>query len=117
MPRKIEHYLHIIKLTGVGKFAVKNGKQVVVRVPVEWPFEYRKPYFAEAYIDKGGTPIWGFGPYLKVPNQDSRDGEKFVDRVFCPWGYPPRKLRVQRAPLSVDLISVGLERSESGVWE
>jgi hypothetical protein len=106
-----------ITLTGVEREALEHDGQVVVRRPVEWPHAHRTPFFAEAYVDPGGTELWGPGPYLKVPDQDARDGEKYVDRVFCPWGYPTWRLRLMRSKLSLTVASLGLAKSGVGDWE
>lgn len=83
--------------------------------PIEWPVPNVTPDFRAAYIDRGGTPIWGPGPYLKVPNVTS-DGDALVNRVFCPWGYPPERLRIRGLEGSATISIVELECDAPGSW-
>lgn len=92
-----------------------NG-EVTIRRPVEWPLPGSVPDFAAAYIDPGGTDVWGAGPYLKVPNTPP-GSDALVNRVFCPWGYPPQRLRVARRRAYVELTAVRLRRAEPRRWE
>lgn len=86
--------------------------------PVEWPLRDRTPDFSRAYTDPGGTDIWGPGPYLKVPSRitDNDDWEP-VNRVFCPWGYPPDRVRIAWSSVYLQLTAVGLVRVGPAAWE
>ena len=76
------------------------------------------PDFARAYTDLGGTDIWGPGPYLKVPSRIAGDDDwEPVNRVFCPWGYPPDRVRVARSAVYLRLEAVGLVRVGPSAWE
>jgi hypothetical protein len=70
-----------------------------------------------AYVDPGGTDIWGAGPYLKVPNVGPDDGGEVVNRVFCPWGYPPDPLRAFRRNIHMRLERVEVVRVADAAWE
>ncbi len=94
----------------------KNGR-VQLRLPVEWPNPESKPLFEEAFIDPGGTDIWGPGPYLKVPNYIKAHDERSINRIFCPWGYPPDRVRVSRRAMYLQLGAVELERVGDAAWE
>lgn len=68
-------------------------------------------------IDPGGTPVFGPGPYVKVPfwhqddgPDDRGDGRR--DRIRCPYGYPGDTLFVPPSTL-VEVVSVELLPSES----
>lgn len=76
------------------------------------------PDLARAYTDQGGTSIWGPGPYLKVPNRIAGDDEwEPIDRVFCPWGYPPDRIRVAWSAVYLQLRTVELARVGPSSWE
>jgi hypothetical protein len=89
----------------------------VLRRPVEWPLPDHTPDFARAYTDPGGTDIWGPGPYLKVPSRVADDTWEPVNRVFCPWGYPPDRVRVARSSMYLQLAAVELARVGPAAWE
>jgi hypothetical protein len=110
------HRLCTIKLTAAERDAVRACGKVTADRPVEWPLAYRVPFFEQAYVDPGGTDIWGPGPYLKVPCQDPRDGERYIDRVFCPWGYPPQRVRVMRTRMFLRIVNVSLTQRGSDNW-
>ncbi|HLA63065.1 MAG TPA: hypothetical protein VK610_01450 [Rhodothermales bacterium] len=107
-----------IKLTRVERDALATAGRVVVRRPVEWPLPDRRPHFDRAYTEPGGTDLWGTEPYLKVPNAALPDGpdEGIVNRVFCPWGYPPHRLRLARTSGYVLIKGVGLDETPPGAW-
>jgi hypothetical protein len=116
MSRSDKRQLCTIKLTASDRAALRDGSSAELRRQVEWTIPNRVPSFDRAYVDAGGTDLWGPGPYLKVPNRDVRDGGEYVDRIFCPWGYPPRKLRVMRTRSSVAIEKIGLEQSDACAW-
>ena len=71
-----------------------HGTTRVAR-PVVWPVLDCTPHFENAYVDPGDG-LFGPGPYLKVPNGADDADFLSVNRVFCPWGYPPRRLHIGR---------------------
>ena len=105
-----------IKLAAAERAALVDGGLVTLVRPVEWPLPDATPHFERAYVDRGGTDIWGPGPYLKVPNWSRTWGEELINRVFCPWGYPPRRLRVERTTRRVRIERIELARLEAGGW-
>lgn len=117
MVRDTQHRHSILKLGASEKSLLTSTGQAVLRRPVEWIIPHRLPRFEHAYVDEGGTEIWGPGPYLKVPDVDPSDGSAFIDRVFCPWGYPPRSIRVSYRKFRLNLLAVEVARSEPGIWE
>ena len=106
-----------IKLTAEERAAVRADGKITVHRPVEWSLAQRIPFFEQAYIDRGGTDAWGPGPYLKVPCQDPRDGERYIDRVFCPWNYPPQRVRVMRSRVFLRIANVSLTQRDTDAWE
>jgi hypothetical protein len=95
--------------------------RAILRRRVEWPVPDRIPDFATAYIDGDPTsrnPLFGAGPYLKVPNRATSDDDDWVatNRVFCPWGYSPDQLQVRGSDYSVRLRDVVIERSGTDTW-
>ena len=88
---------------------VENSRVELSR-RVQWPLEYGNPNFSKAYEDPGETEIWGAGPYLKVPFDDGAQC-----RVFCPWGYPPRRIRINRHKTQMQMNKVELVR-ENDHW-
>src|SRR4051812_4541566 len=84
----------LVKLSEDERAALAATGRAALRRPVEWPLPERTPDFARAYPDSGGTDIWGPGPYLKVPSRAAGEDWEPVNRVFCPWGYPPDRLRL-----------------------
>jgi|SRR5581483_11773433 len=108
----------LVKLSAVERTALSASGRSVLRRPVEWPLRDRTPDFARAYPDPGGTDIWGPGPYLKVPSRvTSGDDWEPVNRVFCPWGYPPDRVRVAHSSVYLQLATVELERVGLTAWE
>jgi hypothetical protein len=106
----------IIKLTVGERQSLATLRQVTVRRAVEWPLVDRTPRFERAFVDPGGTDLWGPGPYLKVPTSGGDDQYEAVNRVLCPWGYPPDRVRISRSPRYLDLVGVGLVRDPDGGW-
>ncbi len=102
----------LIKVMPEERQNLRTHGRAILRRPVEWPLPNRVPVFARAYIDPGGTDIWGPGPYLKVPNRAADEPDEVVNRVFCPWGYPPDRLRVARTSRYLRLLVVQLVRDE-----
>jgi hypothetical protein len=98
----------LVKLSVGERVALTETGQATLRRPVEWPLPGREFDFSRAYTDSGGTDIWGPGPYLKVPNRWPRDTWEAVNRVFCPWGYPPDRLRVAHKSVYLRLMEVNL---------
>jgi hypothetical protein len=117
MGRDYPRQLSMIKLTPAERALLDADGQAVVHRPVEWVISCRVPRFEAARVDRGGTAVWGPGPYLKVPDRDPRDGEDYVDRVFCPWGYPPRSIRVSHRKIRLTLLAVELTHSGPAEWE
>ncbi len=107
----------IIKLSADERGALERTGTVVLARPVEWPLPERTPYMERAYVDPGGTDIWGAGPYLKVPNVGPDDEGEVVNRVFCPWGYPPDPLRAFRRNIHMRLERVEIVRVAGAAWE
>jgi len=107
----------IIKLTADERAALECTGTIVLARPVEWPLPERTPFMDRAYIDPGGTCVWGPGPYLKVPNVGPDDEGELVNRVFCPWGYPPDPLRAFRRNMHMRLERVEIVRVAGAAWE
>jgi hypothetical protein len=107
----------VIKLSADERAAVERTGTVVLARPVEWPLPERTPLMERAYLDRGGTDVWGAGPYLKVPNVGPGDEGEVVNRVFCPWGYPPDPLRAFRRNIRMRLERVELVRVAEAAWE
>jgi hypothetical protein len=107
----------IIKLSGDERAALECAGTVVLARPIEWPLPKRTPFMDRAYVDEGGTDIWGPGPYLKVPNVGLVGEDELVDRVFCPWGYPPLPLRAFRRKIHMRLERVEIVRVADSAWE
>lgn len=107
----------LVKLSGEERAALAASGRAVLHRPVEWPLPDRMPDFSRAYTDPGGTEIWGPGPYLKVPNQAVGEDWEPIYRVFCPWGYPPDRLRVARSQVYLRLVAVELARVDPSAWE
>jgi hypothetical protein len=107
----------IIKLSAAERATLERNGTVVLARPVEWPLPGRAARMDRAYVDPGGTDIWGPGPYLKVPNTGPGDEGEVVNRVFCPWGYPPAPLRAFRRKIRTRLERVEVVRVAHGVWE
>lgn len=108
-----------IKLTAEQRDTLTVERTITIDEEVVWPLASTIPIFDEAYVDEGGTPIWGPGPYLKVPNRfDATYGEQvLVNRVFCPYGYPPARLRVSHRSVYVAIARVEIVReSETWLW-
>ena len=107
----------IIKLTSKEKNDFKKSGIFFIKRSLEWPLEYRIPDLKAAYIDKGGTDIWGSGPYLKVPNRNkNKEFYDSVNRIFCPWGYPPDRVRIARSKYYVQLITVEISCKDKDNW-
>lgn len=106
-----------IRLSAEERRVLERSGQVTLLCPLEWPLPDRIPHLDRAYIDPGGTDIWGRGPYLKVPNYATYHEEQMVNRVFCPWGYPPDRLRIAHHSRYVQLVAVELLCSEAGQWQ
>jgi hypothetical protein len=83
--------------------------------PVEWPLPDSIPHFQDAYLDPGGTPVWGPGPYLKVPNTNL-DGERLTNRVFCPWGYTGNELRIDSTGSFATISDLSLAKAANSEW-
>jgi hypothetical protein len=113
----MDHRLSTIKLTAAERATATAGGKLTVRRAVEWPLTHRTPLLDQAYVDAGCTSIWGPGPYLKVPDPDPRDGERYIDRISCPWGYPPQRVRVMRSRLVLTIAEVSLAHSATESWE
>ena len=104
-----------IKLAAEERSELSQAGRVVLHRPIEWPVEGRIPDFDRGYVDAGGTDIWGPGPYLKVPNTGVRDGEfETINRVFCPWGYPPDTLRISWSKRYARLVHLDIARAGNG---
>ena len=111
------HRRSLVALSSAERADLSHAGQVVVRRAVEWPLRDSVPDFARAWVDAGGTDVWGPGPYLKVPNRvDGRDDE-LVNRVFCPWGYPPDRVRISWSARYLQLDAVMLSRVAPSSWE
>ena len=107
----------LIKLGQDERNKLNETGNVIVKRAVEWPLASGTPDFEKAYVDVGGTDIWGPGPYLKVPNHhDGEEGDEVVNRVFCPWGYPPDQVRLSRSAKYLELVSVDLVPETGGAW-
>lgn len=106
-----------IRLSAAERDVLSAAGTVTLWRPVEWPLAEKVPDFNRACPDPGGTDIWGPGPYLKVPNRRPGDDWEAVNRVFCPWGYPPDPLRVPWRSLRLTLAAVTLERASAHAWD
>ena len=108
----------VIKLRAEQRKLLETQKMIVLQFPVEWLDATRIPVFAEAYEDPGGTDIWGAGPYLKVPNIGKENGGdgRLINRLFCPFGYPPDRLRISRHSIYVQISRVELKRVSPELW-
>jgi|GEM_PF-5895019 len=110
--------LSTMKLSAAERAEIARAGRTNLRRPVVWPLPDRTPDFARAYPDRGGTDIWGPGPYLKVPNVFIGDPDgKGVDRVFCPWGYPPDRVRVMWSGMYLQFAGVKLDHVRPDAWE
>src|SRR5689334_12148259 len=96
----------IVKLSPDERSALARAGAVVLARPIEWPLPTRTAFMDRAYVDPGGTDVWGPGPYLKVPNVGPRDDGEVVNRVFCPWGYPPDPVRAFRRKIRMRIERV-----------
>ena len=105
-----------IKLAAAERAALSDGGLVTLVRRVEWPLPEATPPLDRAYVDCGGTDVWGPGPYLKVPNTPWASIEEVVNRVFCPRGYPPRRLRVDRSSRRVWVERIELFRTMAEHW-
>jgi len=101
----------IIKLSISEKAQIATDSEAILRRPVKWHLPDRIPDFGRAYVDPGGTDIWGEGPYLKVPNRFPEGKFEGVNRVFCPYGYPPDRIRIARAKSYLQITAIALEES------
>jgi hypothetical protein len=106
----------LVKLSPLERATLATEGRVVLCRPVEWPLPGKLFDFGRAYVDAGGA-LWGPGPYLKVPNRRPEDDWEVITRLFCPWGYPPDRLRVARSKLYLRLTTVELERRSAGYWD
>lgn len=112
------HRRCLVKLSADERAALARTGQVPLHRVVEWPLPDHTPDFSRAYTDSGGTDIWGPGPYLKVPSRIAGDESwEPVNRVFCPWGYPPDRVRVARSSQYLQLAKVELARVSLAVWK
>ena len=112
------HWDSLIALIASERDELHARGQVAVRRLLEWPIPDRLPRLEAAYVDPGNTDIWGPGPYLKVPNWQPPDTEtESVNRVFCPWGYPPAMIRLSRRSEYVQIERVQLLRDGHWLWE
>lgn len=108
----------LVKLSADERAALATTGRAILRRPVEWPLPDQIPDFARAYADPGGTDLWGPGPYLKVPSRIAGDDSwEPVNRVFCPWGYPPDRIRVTHSAVYLQLTAVELVRVGPASWE
>ena len=107
----------LVQLSAEERAALAASGRAVLHRLVEWPLPDRAPDFSRAYIDPGGTDIWGPGPYLKVPNRSAGEDWEPINRVFCPWGYPPDRLRASRSRVYLRIVAVELVRVAPAAWE
>jgi hypothetical protein len=108
----------LVKLSAVERATLASTARAALHRPVEWPLIGPPPDFARAYTDPGGTDLWGPGPYLKVPSRIAGDeGWEPVNRLFCPWGYPPDRVRVAHSSVYLQLDVVELARLGPAAWE
>jgi hypothetical protein len=110
------HRRCLVKLLASERATLAAAGHAVLRRPVEWPLPGKEFDFGCAYRDPGGS-LWGPGPYLKVPNRRPGDDWEAMTRVFCPWGYPPDRLRVAWSRVYLQLVAVELDCLEPGRWE
>ena len=69
--------------------AIREGRKTQTRRIVKWPFKHLSPDWNDVVVDRGGTPIWGPGPYLKVKALELMIGgsiDETRQRVFPRWG-------------------------------
>ena len=107
----------VVKLSAEERAALERTGTVVLARPVEWPLPGRTPFMERAQVDPGGTDVWGPGPYLKVPNVGADDAGEVINRVFCPWGYPPDPIRAFRRKIPMRLARVEIVRTAEAAWE
>ena len=108
----------IVKLSAGERATVATTGRAALHRLVEWPLPDHTPDLTRAYPDPGGTDLWGPGPYLKVPSRIAGDDDwEPVNRVFCPWGYPPDRVRVARSAVYLQLAAVALARVGPASWE
>jgi hypothetical protein len=106
----------LVKLAQSERAALAAEGRAVLRRTVEWPLPGKLFDFGRAYADAGGS-LWGPGPYLKVPSRHPEDDWEALTRVFCPWGYPPDRLRVARSRVYLQLTVVELDQRSPGCWD
>jgi len=85
--------------TGPNILKVMGQTKWQTRRPVLWKNSPLIPFMARAWVDPGGTDLFGPGPYLKVPchhleDPVGRDFERTL-RVHSPYGYPGDRLWVR----------------------
>lgn len=108
------HRKNTIKLSSQERNSLNSGTVLILK-KVEWPLIDSTPLMEHAYVDPGCTEIWGKGSYLKIPNVPHDTDKTLVNRIFCPWGYPPDKLRVAWHKTYVEIEKVTLVQSYA-VW-
>jgi hypothetical protein len=106
----------LVRLSAAERQALATAGQVILRRPVDWPLPYAVPDFTRTYPDPG-YGLWGPGPYLKVPNPRAGEDYEPINRVFCPWGYPPVRLRVAHSRVYLRLADVTLVRTAPAAWD
>ena len=106
----------LVKLSLPERATLATEGRVVLRRPVEEPLPGKLFDFGRAYVDAGGS-LWGPGPYLKVPNRRPEDDWEAITRLFCPWGYPPGRVRVARSRVYLQLTAVEVEQRSSECWD
>ena len=105
----------LVKLSPAERATLATKGRVGLHRPVEWPLPGKVCDFGRAFPDAGGS-LWGSGPYLKVPNRCPGNDWDAVNRLFCPWGYPPDRLRVAWSGVYLRLESVELARVGPASW-
>ena len=89
--------------------AILEGRKTQTRRVVAWPYKPTVPKWGKAWIDPGGTDIFGPGPYLKVPCDDPREhsDDGVIRRVFSPYGEANDRLWVREtwAPRGVNPVA------------
>lgn len=88
-----------ILFTGPNVLKVMGRTKWQTRRPVVWRNRPLLAFMDRAWVDPGGTELFGPGPYLKVPCRHpedpvGRDCEREL-RVHSPYGYPGDRLWVR----------------------
>lgn len=73
-------------------------RRIRIKAPDFMFMHGRSPIWKDAYVDRGGTDVFGPGPYLKLPcTGDEGDMDDItVHRVRPPGGYANQTVKVEQ---------------------